>query len=470
MDIIEKISNNFNSISESDLSWIKPEIHKKYSGLISNLSVAAKQFDPLAKSAFEENAKLQLNQALEVFLFKKKHWQRDVNLNLYLFKVLFNLKSKTLLDNSNDYWINKPICPLCKFQGKKEFVSYNNGIYSCLRCTSMVEFYSIKCESDDSLDNSYLQSLHKIFSSHSKKGVRCPDCRKWIPDSAFTTGIMPCIYNCGFIGNKEEYSPGIHPVALTKRSITSLDAKNEETDFSIADKTSGTILTSEDELCFSASLEEDMQVVKNVLLSQQKGLVNTTTSATLLQKQMMYQAFLNILEKMPYEMTAYLAHQKNVSKTPLQCQIFQEYADLIIDCLPFDIIKGKNKYEIIDPCDPKLSLFLGISNYIAKVGNDGIIPNLTNETYIGGKNLKDYGPCFLGKLISIKSNDIDYTENVEYYTFNEIKTNLIAGQEVEVKHFRIPSHYEMHSLVFLQRIRRAVVDKVYFLLNKEKRK
>ncbi|MEY2703482.1 MAG: hypothetical protein RLY43_2121, partial [Bacteroidota bacterium] len=399
MDIIEKISNKINTLQESDLDWIKPEIHTKYSDLISSLSIAAKQTDALSKAAFEENAKLQLNQALDLFLFKKKHWQKGVNLNLYLFKVLFNLKSKVIIENSADYLVNKPICPLCKIQGKKEFLTLSKNFYSCKRCEDMVEFYSIKTSSEDSAENSHNLSLHKIFMNHSKKGVRCPDCRKWMPDSAFNGGIAPCIYNCGFIGEKEEYNAGTHPVALTKRNIVSFDQKNELTDLSLSDKLSGTILTSEDELSFSDSLEEDMKVVKSVLLSQQKGLTNTTTSATLLQKQMMYQAFLNILDKMPYEMTAYLAHQKNVSKTPLQCQIFQEYADLIIDCLPFNIVKGKNNNQIVDLCDPRLSLFLGISTYNAKVKENGIIPNLTIENYIGGKNLKDYGPCFIGKLI-----------------------------------------------------------------------
>ena len=44
------------------------------------------------------------------------------------------------------------------------------------------------------------------------------------------------------------------------------------------------------------------------------------------------------------------------------------------------------------------------------------------------------------------------------------------GTPVIVKHFRILPHYEMHSLVYLQRVRRAIVDSVYFRLNKKKRK
>jgi len=40
---------------------------------------------------------------------------------------------------------------------------------------------------------------------------------------------------------------------------------------------------------------------------------------------------------------------------------------------------------------------------------------------------------------------------------------------VTVSHFRIPSHYELGSLVYLQRIRRQIVDSVYFRLNNKKR-
>lgn len=462
MDIIDVISKKGSELSENDLNWILPELYEKYNSTIRNFAIAAKQYDNLAKLAFEAQAKKSINQAVNTFIFKKKHWQNNYNLHHYLIKTLSNLKCEKIIEDTNDELVHKPICPICKLDKQKEALDYKNGKYNCNRCLDIIE------HSSSNLTMSTLQ-IRKLFCNHSKKGVRCPDCKKWIPDSVFDSGILPCPYNCGFIGNYSEYYSGSHPVALFKRKILSLN--NSENDFSksLSDKISSSSITNQEEFLLTENLEYEFSVIKDVLIQQQKILHNTSTSATFLQKTLMYQAFINVLDKLPYEMTMYLGHQKNVSKLPLQCRIFQEYADLILNYLPFNIIKGKNKHEIIDPCDPKLSLFLGISSYSTTVGENGIIQNNTKETYIGGKQVKDYGPCFIGKLISVYGEGEDFTESVEYYTFNEIKTSLKEGTNVEVKHFRIASHYEMHSLVFLQRIRRSVVDKVYFILNKEKR-
>lgn len=466
MDIIQVITQKAPNLSESDLSWILPQLHVKYLPVIKNFSIAAKQSDRLAQNAFEANAKQSLNQALNTFLFKKKHWQNNVNLHYYLIKTLSNLKSEKLIENSTSELVNKPVCPLCKLDKHKEFLSVKNSLYHCARCNDFLEQYHLF---DNKLSSKI--ELRKIFSQHSKKGVRCPDCKKWIPDSAFDNGIFPCPYTCGFIGFKSEYLPGSHPVALKNRDIKSLNEEISSDKSSSLEKfLSSSSITEQEEFILNEDLEQQFLLIKEVLEQQQKILHHTATSATIIQKKLMYQAFINLLEKLPYEMTMYLGYQKNVSKSPLQCQIFQEYADLMLDYLPFNIVKGKNSYEILDPCDPRLSLFLGISTYQSTVRDDGSIPNQTLENYIGGKQVKDYGPCFIGKLISFQSQGEDILDSIEYYTFNEIKTNLQPGTPVEVKHFRIASHYEMHSLVFLQRIRRAVVDKVYFILNKEKRK
>jgi ribosomal protein L37AE/L43A len=467
MDIIQTISQQASSLSESDLSWILPELHIKYLPVIRNFSIAAKQSDRLAQSAFEANAKQSISQAVTTFLFKKKHWQNNINLHHYLIKTLSNLKSEKLIENSTNELVNKPVCPLCKTDKHKEFLSVKNGLYHCKRCSEVCDNFT----SANSRQSSNKIELRKIFSNHSKKGVRCPDCKKWIPDSAFDNGIFPCPYTCGFIGFKSEYCPGSHPVALTSRDIKSLNDKiSSDNDSSLEKFLSSSSITEQEEFILSQDLEQQFFLIKDTLIQQQKSLHNTATTATIVQKELMYQAFINLLDKLPYEMTMYLGHQKNVSKYPLQCQIFQEYADLMLNYLPFNIVKGKNSYEITDPCDPKLSLFLGISTYSSIVKDNGIIPNETLENYIGGKQIKDYGPCFIGKLISVSSHGEDILDSVDHYTFNEIKTNLSAGTPVQVKHFRIASHYEMHSLVFLQRIRRAVVDKVYFIINKEKRK
>ena len=50
-----------------------------------------------------------------------------------------------------------------------------------------------------------------------------------------------------------------------------------------------------------------------------------------------------------------------------------------------------------------------------------------------------------------------------------MKTSVPVNTLLTVVHFRIPPHYEMYSLVNLQRVRRRVVDSIYKRLHGETR-
>lgn len=180
-----------------------------------------------------------------------------------------------------------------------------------------------------------------------------------------------------------------------------------------------------------------------------------------------------MLEKYPEEMVSYLVHQKQNLDFPIQARIFQEYAGLVENCLPFSVKKRGEMVDIVDLTDPNLSLFLGISKFEALVKGDHTIPNNTKETYTGGRKFKNYGPCFIGKLIDVIDSSTNYSLKscVKEYSFVNITLDdsILPGTPVTVTHFRIQSHYEMDSLVHLQRIRRHLVDSVYFRLNKKKR-
>jgi hypothetical protein len=70
-----------------------------------------------------------------------------------------------------------------------------------------------------------------------------------------------------------------------------------------------------------------------------------------------------------------------------------------------------------------------------------------------------------------KSNNTSMMDMVDNYSFVQIKMkeSIEIGTHVRVKHFRIIPHYEMGGLVYLQRIRKKIVDSVYFKLNGKKR-
>jgi hypothetical protein len=178
-------------------------------------------------------------------------------------------------------------------------------------------------------------------------------------------------------------------------------------------------------------------------------------------------------------MVSYLVHRKQSADFPIQAKIFQEYVRLMQNALPCTIIRGNKEYEIVSLMDPNISLFEGISVFDAAVRSDHTIPNNTVETYTGGRKFKDYGPCFIGLVIDVidrrtkdaESEGKSIRDKVTDYSFVQIKVSddVSPGTPVTVKHYRMASHYEMGSLVYLQRIRKRLVDSVYFRMHKKKR-
>ncbi len=56
------------------------------------------------------------------------------------------------------------------------------------------------------------------------------------------------------------------------------------------------------------------------------------------------------------------------------------------------------------------------------------------------------------------------------YTFTEIYMEGVEpGLEVTVTHFRINSHYEIGATTNIQRVRKRIVDSVFYRLHGEKR-
>jgi hypothetical protein len=73
-------------------------------------------------------------------------------------------------------------------------------------------------------------------------------------------------------------------------------------------------------------------------------------------------------------------------------------------------------------------------------------------------------------LINIfdKSNNESLLSNVTDYTFSKIKLKeVIPGTKVSVSHLRIPPHYQMGGMVYVNRIRKKIVDKSLILINKK---
>lgn len=490
-NILETINTKPQSITELDLDEVSSELVKIYRPKLDFLAKKAYGFKTseetpeVVLSSFKEQAKTELKSALFTFLFKSEHWRTGRDINPYLLTTLNRLGDRISQDLSSAKKTNVPICPLCKENGQREFLAGENKMLRCQACTQKRDLLTEELVKNRNSMSSAARinieakiSSAKIFALHTRKGYRCPDCSKFIPESANTANGISCPFDsCVFIGNIEGLEAMAHPVTLCQRRGVSLQTTISESDkggdFTLESTLEADVLDADICIDVHERMENEYAVLCQVIDDQISLIKRTNASSTITQKLLMYEAYKSMVAKYPEEMVSYLVHQKQTSEFPLQARIFQEYVSLVENYLPFTMTKGDATIDIVDLTDPNLSLFLGVSRYDAVVRSNYTIPNNTSETYTGGRKFKNYGPCFIGKIIDIvdvKSN-ISLRGSIKEHSFVDITMEpcVPVGTEVHVTHFRIPSHYEMGSLVFLQRIRRHLVDKVFFRLNQKKR-
>lgn len=493
IDIIKDFNNLASKIDPEDLdTWIIPQLLTHYSEKIHYLGIKAygnaARGQSVANSAFKEHAKAELKSAVNTFIFKSEHWKTGRDINSYLLICLNRLADRILWDSDNLKKYNSPVCPGCKHIGNRSFLNPEDKLLKCESCSKEIlrlpaEILVLKNKLDkdkqDKQNIALFESrlrIHKAFAVHSKKGCRCPNCFRFLPESLNGEFGISCPFDdCDYFGKIENLEVMPHPVSMCQRSMISLqsspskmdDNKKELQDIFAADNIDPDI-----QMEIHETFEIEFEQLASVIDEQIKSVKRINSAGTMTQKLLMYEAYQNMLKEYTEEMISYLVHRKQASDFPIQSRIFQEYIKLMEETLPFNIIKNNKEYTIYSLLDQNLQLFDGISEFEAEVDYNRSIPNKTIETYIGGMNFKEYGPCFIGMVIDVidKNTNKSIKSNIKNYTFSQINMNEIeVGTEVIVKHFRIKSHYEIGSLVYLQRIRKRIVDSVYFKLNGKKR-
>ena len=485
-DIFQRLSTEAELLDEYDLTeWAIPSLMEYYNDHLIKLAKRAYSNDngstlSLAIDAFKAQAKKELEVALNTFFFTKEHWRNGRDLNPYLLTCFRRLSNSIYWDQGIAKKTSVPVCPACRYDGKKEFLHKEGTMLRCSSCTKKVD--RIQDELNGLGPNSKKFStllsklgFYKLFALHSKKGLCCPDCSKFIPVSIINDTVICPYPNCIYIGNIAQMSEMSHPTGISVRNMVSLnntisDGKNS---VSFQDLFESNNINVDDHLDMQMKYKHEYDILVKVIEDQILAVKRTTSGGTIKQKLLMYEAFKIMLEKYRDDMISYLVHAKQNVGLTIQAKIFQEYARLVENSLPFTIEKRGKKIDIVSLTSPDLALFEGISTYEAQVNNNYIIPNNTKKEYIGGRNFKNYGRYFIGKIIDIKDAETgDSLKNkIKEYSFMQIQMDksIMPGTSVIVKHFRILPHYEMHSMVFLQRIRRSIVDSVYFRLHKEKR-
>ncbi len=336
--------------------------------------------------------------------------------------------------------IYSSLCPACRHFGHREFlVETSPGTYSCEAC-------KFKLLSDISSAEALIRN---VFVNHSSSGYKCT-CDRFIPESYFS-GDQPCKcpYNCGWEGTKDQLKHNGHKKAQNRQIIHEIDRCH----------IAGTEMV--DLIQVKESIDKDDKLLASVLDSLISR-YSKLPSESSIKKLLMAKAFKNIFIKYKDDMISYLVKRiSRVDDVSIQSKIFQEFICLVENSLPFDVASrtfGVNGvYSLLDK---RLDLFLGQSIYESTVRDDLVIPNETMEQYVGGRSKECYGPCFIGKLISVENACTGEKVDVDYYTLTYIKAKCAPGTRVKVCHYRVPSHYEMMGMMYLQRTRKHIVSKV----------
>lgn len=398
-------------------NYIQNFINSHLSGIETIFKIKGNKFyhtiDDFIASLSEELL-LEYNRTLEKKLSTEE-------INAHLFYLINSFCKDTIIKPQND---KKYICPGCLYVGSHS-VLQGNKYLNCVACGNKAK------TSQDKKDTAF----YSTFSNHSIQGYRCKDCNRFIPKSMKEEIICP-YFDCLFVGKASDLKKMHHPT-LQKNQIIEIEKNSNVT-----------------------IQPTNNSKIKEVIESQLNNLLYTNYNFTVKHKSLVYQAILNLLDKFPEQMSNYLMFQSRSGG--FQHKIFQEYISLLEKSLPFVYKKNNKVFRINNLLDSNLCLFDGISVFECLVDNN-MVKNQTKEYYIGGRLAKHNKPYYIGKLLNIvdKSTKLSIMDNVTEYSFSKIKLrDIVPGTPVIVTHLRVPPHYQMGGMVYVNRIRKKIVDEI----------
>jgi hypothetical protein len=347
------------------------------------------------------------------------------------------------------------MCPGCSFLGKENAVVF----YKMFECGDCAE--AIKTEKDPKSI-----ALFKTFAVHNKTGYHCKDCERFIPHPIDGTEVVCPYFDCSFYGDISSLKGMHHPSVQYNPELITLDSSKDGMS-SMKDMIADNSTDSFEQLKAKQELVTAVKIVSSIIESQSNAVHYSSSDFTLKHKLLVYKAFANILQLYPHEMVDYLIYSSRSGG--FQHKVFQEYIRLLEDEFPIVFKKGGKVYRIESLLDENLDLFQGISTFDAIVNEKLEIKNNTSEFYIGGRKGSIAKPCYIGKILSITNNEdkSNITGLVKEYSFSKIKMkNIKPGLDVTVSHLRIPPHYQMGGMVYINRIRKKIVDKAKLSIQK----
>lgn len=433
-------------------SIVEDFLHKHRSGIASIHQGYFKTNNQISFNALIELLKNELRTGCVTFINKDSSLE---DLQSYLFYIVNAFCRK--LSSPESKKKSEYICPGCLFLGMATQVSFDKT-FQCDECRGQLKF---------AIDPKQIV-FYKTFAVHNKQGYRCPDCNRFIPHPLENTFTVSCPYfDCCFVGEYKDLRKMHHTTSQTNPEKLVLDVTNDGHRFfkdSIVSKDNNAHVTLE----IKEELQNKVKLIREVISGQISHVAYSGSDFTIKHKQFVYEAFDILLQQYPEEMSGYLLN--GTRSGGFQHKVFQEYIRLLEESFPFFIKKGNKRYRIDNLLNEHLCIFDGISVFDSIVSDKLDIKNATTEFYIGGRKATYTDPYYIGKLLNVIQ--MDTKEPIMYlvkeYSFSRIKLHDVkAGTPVVVTHLRIPPHYQMGGMVYVNRVRKKIVDRAQALLKRD---
>lgn len=321
------------------------------------------------------------------------------------------------------------ICPGCKFLGQEVVLRFSKR-FICDTCIEKLK----------SLQDANEIKLRKTFAEHLKKGCRCPNCKRFLPIPLTGNEATCPYYDCWFVGDISTAKYMKHPSTNLDVSIDKLLMKKSSSDL---------------------SENIPLRILREIINEEISTVAFSSNNSTVIHKISIGQAFLNLTNSMPTEMTNYLVHGKKNSS--LQSKLFQEYIRILENKLPFTFKKKKGIVRVDSLLSDELSLFDGISLFETVLTSKKEAKNETSEFYVGGRSGFHSKPYYIGKLLDV----IDVVSkkslmfDVKEYSFLKVLfKDTKPGTKVQISHLRVPPHYQMGGMAHLNRMRSRIVKNI----------
>jgi hypothetical protein len=427
-----------------DVDQLVDAFLKEYMQGIATLHrIYFKSDNQLSLKALKEEMLDELRTGCVCFINKEDPDLEELNSCLFYIANAFCKKTaKPIVKKVTEY-----ICPGCVYLGKDYSAILFDKVFKCDECAD-----ELKNATDP-------QKIYffRTFSIHNKLGYHCIECERFIPHPINRETNIACPYfDCVWSGSINDLEKMNHPTSRTNPEKIVLDDvifKNKITD-------------QQDNACTQLVLAEDLQEkiskIQDVIETQTNNIIYSSSEFTVKHKQFVYKAFENLLKQYPQEMVDYLFNLTN-SHYGFQHKIFQEYISLLEAALPISYTKNKKQYKVESLLDNNLKLFDGISVFDGIIDSKLNIKNETKEFYIGGRKAAYTKPYYIGKLLNvIKTDDkSSLIHLVKDYGFSKIHMrNVEPNTKVIVTHLRVPPHYQMGGMVYVNRIHKKISERL----------